>query len=201
MKREDLGELHYITPVANVPSIRSLGLLSHRRVAKLKHRSVAMLVIQERRQDKRLPDGRRLHDCVNLYVFARNSTLYHMTVNNADVPLCVLRVTPDVLDLPGVMITDRNAASDWARFSPSSDGLEHLNKDVIFARYWTHADPVEQVRHKSAMCAEVLVPDRLDFTFVRGAYVPCVADRSALTEVAPELPAVINGDFFFNLRR
>ena len=41
MKREDLSELHYITPIANVPSILRWGILSHQGVAQLPHQSVA----------------------------------------------------------------------------------------------------------------------------------------------------------------
>ncbi len=60
MRREELEELHYITPIANVPSILTHGILSHVRVRKLPHQSVAMPEIQDRRRKVRVPNARPL---------------------------------------------------------------------------------------------------------------------------------------------
>ena len=53
MKRDDLQELHYITAISNVGSIMSHGILSHKRVKRIQHDSVAMQVIQDRRRSDR----------------------------------------------------------------------------------------------------------------------------------------------------
>lgn len=66
MKRDELPELHYITPIRNVPSILRLGLLSYRRAQRLNHESVADETVQLKRADKNVPGGQRLHDYVNL---------------------------------------------------------------------------------------------------------------------------------------
>ena len=43
MERHELEELHYIAPIANLESIISRGLLSHRRVSRLAaHQSIAL---------------------------------------------------------------------------------------------------------------------------------------------------------------
>ena len=55
MNRRDLEELHYITAISNVPSIMSLGILSHNQAKNLSHDSVAMEEIQNRRKNKRIP--------------------------------------------------------------------------------------------------------------------------------------------------
>ncbi len=198
MRREELVELHYITPIANVPSILARGLLSHRRIRKLKvkHVSVAMEEVQDRREGKIVPGGLPLHDYVNMYINGRNATLYRMQLKNPQETLCILRVDPDVLGLPDVVMTDRNAAS-WSRYSAGADGLEHIDKDVVFARYWNHSDEKEKAWHKAAMCAEVLVPERVDPRFIRGAYVPSEADRKALLGLAPDLPVEIRDYLFF----
>ena len=73
MQRDELQELHYITPICNVPSILQHGLLSHVRAAKHKHSSVAMAEIQDRRSEVRVPGGRRLHEYVNLYICREKS--------------------------------------------------------------------------------------------------------------------------------
>src|SRR5712691_2607983 len=50
---------------------------------------------------------------VNLYLCARNPILYKRQSRHAE--LCVLRIDPRVLDLPGVVVTDGNAASAYVR--------------------------------------------------------------------------------------
>lgn len=67
MKRSELTELHYITPIANVPSILRQGILSHNRAKRVQHQSVAMNEIQDRRAKVTVPGGKKLHEYVNLY--------------------------------------------------------------------------------------------------------------------------------------
>jgi len=63
VRREDLNELHYITPIDNVPSILKLGILSHAGAAEIEHVSVAMDEIQQRRAQVVVPGGRQLKNC------------------------------------------------------------------------------------------------------------------------------------------
>ena len=112
--------------------------------------------------------------------------------------LAVLRVSTDVLDLPGAVIADRNAASNIVRFAPSPGGLSRLDYGKIFATYWTHPDdPIEEMEHKSIKCAEVLVPDRVDPVHITGAYVSCEESRRRIVEDAPGLPATVDAHLFF----
>ena len=113
MNREEITELHFITPIANVPPIMKHGILCHKRAGKVDHHSVAMAEIQERRTNKRIPGAGTLHDYANLYFDAHNPMLSKLRAQNDDI--CVLRIDPKVLGLPGVIIADRNAASDWVR--------------------------------------------------------------------------------------
>src|SRR5262245_52031944 len=120
LRRSDLGELHCIVPIANVPSIVRLGILSHERARTLDHISIASNEVQAIRAGKVVPNGRRLHHYANLYVDARNPMTYVLKDGHLD--LCVLRVSTDVLDLPEVVIADGNAAGGMTRFSPSPGG-------------------------------------------------------------------------------
>ena len=184
MKREDLDALHYITPIANVLSILTHGIMSHRRATKLPHQSIAMTEIQDRRQKVVIPNARPLHEYVNLYLCARNPMTYRRKAEHRSI--CVLRISPDVLDLPGVVIADQNASSDYVRFSPSPAGLAHTDREMVFAERWTHpGDPIEQFRHRSIKCAEVLVPDRVDASYIIGAYVSGPEGQEALSTVVP----------------
>jgi len=195
MDRSDLQELHYITTVRNVPSIMSRGILSHKQSKKINHNSVAMEAIQDRRKNKVVPGGRPLHEYVNLYFHARNPMLYVRQSQHID--LCVLRVSTEILDLPGVVITDSNASSDYARFSPAPRGLSIVDKGLTFAEYWTHTNPIEAYQRKSAKCAEVLVPDRVESDFIIGAYVSCIEVKKAFEALGIEIPVSIDSHLFF----
>ncbi|MBS3906795.1 MAG: DUF4433 domain-containing protein [Syntrophaceae bacterium] len=195
MNRNDLTGLHYITTISNVPSIMTRGILSHKRSKKINHNSVAMEVIQERRDEKIVPGGRPLHEYANLYFHARNPMLYVRQSQHID--LCILRVSAEILDLPGVVITDRNASSDYARFAPAPQGLSIVDKDLTFAAYWTNPNPFEAMRRKSAKCAEVLVPDRIDPVLIMGAYVSCTEAKATLETAGIDIPITINPHLFF----
>ncbi len=127
----DVTELHYITPIANVPSILKHGILSNRAVKRwrLKPASVALEVIQERREAKVVPGAKPLHEYVNLYLCARNPMMYLRRGQHAE--LCVLRVSPAVLRLPRVVIADGNAASGPTAFWPFPSGLAKVDKETF----------------------------------------------------------------------
>lgn len=168
MRRDELGELHYITPIENMRSILAHGILSHHHAAKLAHSSVAMGEIQDRRANKRVPDGRPLHEYVNLYICARNPMMFKRKDKHAD--LCILCISTDVLDLPSVVVTDQNAASGYARFGDAPGALAAVERTLVFAEYWTHpGDLIAEWRHKAIKCAEVLVPDEVKPRFILGA--------------------------------
>jgi hypothetical protein len=196
VNRPDITELHFITPIENVASILEHGILSNRRAARLAHRSVAMEEVQDRRRDKRIPGAGLLHDYANLYFDAHNPMLSKRRDQNDTI--CVLRIEHTVLDLLGVIVTDCNAASDYARFHVASAGIRALDKDLVFARFWTNADdPYEAMRHKSIKCAEVLVPDSVDPEFLIGAYVANEWALRAFESLGTRLPVVVKGAMFF----
>ncbi|MDE3091063.1 MAG: DUF4433 domain-containing protein, partial [Chloroflexota bacterium] len=139
MNLSDLPELHYITSIANVPSILKRGILSHRGASSLQHTSVAMPEIQDRRAKKTVPGGKRLHGYANLYLCARNPMLYKRKELHKE--LCVLQVNTSALNLRGVIIADGNAASDYTGFWASPAGLDRVDRDVVFIEYWTDPNP------------------------------------------------------------
>ena len=196
MNRGDVTELHYITAIANVPSILEHGILSHTLAEQLAHHSMAMPEIQEIRTNKQIPGGRPLHEYANLYFDAHNPMLSKCRARNNDI--CVLQIDSTALDFDGVIVTDRNAARRAVRFYGVATGLAALDRDRLFAEFWLHRDdPIEEDRHKALKCAEVLVPDRLEARFVIGAY---VASRTALKmfqQLKTGLPARTQGGRFF----
>src|SRR5262249_62402948 len=101
-------------PMANLPSVMERGILSYERTAKLPHHSVALQPVQEKRDQKHVPGGLRLHQYANLYFHARNPMMFKRRPEAPN--LCVLRVSTQVLELEGTVISDQNAASDYVRF-------------------------------------------------------------------------------------
>jgi len=195
MKRAELKELHYITPMKNVASILELGILSHERARKVKHTSVAMSEIQSLRKPKAVPGGRPLHEYVNLYLCARNPMLFKRKASHLD--LCVLQVDIAVLEFDDVVIADGNAASDYTAFRPSPSGLAKVDSERVFAEYWTDEDPIEQMRRKRVKCAEVLVPEVVPPRHVLGAYVSCDEARTSLREIARSFRVTVDPHLFF----
>jgi hypothetical protein len=196
MRREELGELHYITPIENVQSISQLGILCNRESRRLKPKSIAKKEVQDLRAKIQIPGGRRLHDYANLYFCARNPMMFLRAALHQST--CILRVSPNVLDLPGVVITDQNAASNYRLFLPSPSGLKAIDRDMVFADDWRHpGNAAAFYRHRSVKCAEVLVPDRVPALHIVGAYVSCPAAERAILEQAPALCVAINDHLFF----
>jgi len=190
-------EFQCIMPLENIPSVLKLGILSNERAAKLEHRSVAMEDVQEKRELKHVPGGLKLRQYANLYFHARNPMLYKRKgeINN----LCVLRISTEILQLPGVVLADCNASSPYVRFlAPSQWAL--LDYEAIYAMDWNrqHAnDPYAYRVHKARKCAEVLVPHVVKPAFVIGAYVVDEAAKLKLESLGFDRAVAIDSDMFF----
>jgi hypothetical protein len=173
-----LTELHSIMPIANISSVLEHGILSYEMAAKLAHHSVAMTQIQDRRDCVQVPGGLKLHQYANLYFHARNPMLFKRKGQVES--LCVLRVSTAVLQLPGVVLTDQNASSDYVRFL-SAEQISLIDFEMVFAEDWRHpGDRIAYWRHKSVKCAEALVPQKIGPELIEGAYVASVAAAAAL---------------------
>lgn len=196
MLRSRVTELHYITPVANLGSIVTHGVLSHNLAARLSHTSAALESVQGRRAQRRVPRGRPLHDYANLYFDARNAMMYKL--KHGVVPLTVVRLDPAVLDLPGSVITDGNAASDDTIFLASPGGLARLNEDRVYADSWDNQDYWAKVELKRARCAELLVLDRVEPRFVLGCYVDHRNRRPECSSQSPRVSVEVNVHVFFS---
>jgi len=195
MLRSRVTELHYITPIANLGSIVTHGVLSHNRAARLPHASVASEEVQDRRAHRRVPRGLPLHDYANLYFDARNAMMYIR--KDGAVPLAVVRLHPDILDLPGSVITDGNAASNNTLFLPSPSGLGRLDEERVYAQSWDDPDPWIKADRKRARCAELLVPNGVEPQLILGCYVDRWNRRAECLAQAPGLLVEVNAYVFF----
>lgn len=201
MNREDVPELHNIQPIGALPSIFERGLLCHDLAERIPHTSIANEAVQAKRAAVTIPftDGsrRRLHSYANLYLHGRNPMMYFLRIALGHQALCVLRIANEVLDIPGVLITDRNAACDAVRFSLSPQGLAHLDRDVVLATSWNDPDPIAKQEKKQIRCAEVLVPNQLPVEFIRGIYTSCEDSTSAVQRLGLPCPVEMKPALFF----
>jgi len=199
VKRKELKELHYITPISNVPSILTNGILSHTKAQDVHHESCASTDIQSRRMRVIVPGGRPLHHYVNLYFNARNPMMHVLKDKHHN--LSVLAISPSIVEHPGVIITDRNAAREMVLFKSGTDGLALIDRERVYAEDWSHPNPIEKYEHKGRMCAEVLVPDEIAKQYILKIYVSSSKSKDELTDIcgtaARGLPLVINGHLFF----
>lgn len=162
-------ELHGIMPIAHLASVIEHGILSRARAERLRRPPAMLKVDPDGRDAQSVPRGRRLNEYARLYFHAGNPTLFERQGEAAG--LCVLRVSTEVLELPGTVITDGDASSDYVRcLSPSQS--EVLDFDDIYSVDWWHpGDLARGFQHRYRKCAEVLVPDRVEPRFLNGAYV------------------------------
>jgi hypothetical protein len=200
MERSDLPELHFISRVDNLADVLRLGILSHERADAIPHLSFAMAEVQEKRATVRVPDGTRagrpLHTYANLYMHARNVTMWARRSDHED--LCVLCVDPSVLDIPGAVITDGNAGSlAHTRYAASPGGLAMLEKERVFTDDWRDPDPFTYKRQRRLRCAEVLIPDLVPPTYLRAIRVSCERTATRVRAMTSTLPVIVDGKLFF----
>jgi hypothetical protein len=116
----------------------------------------------------------KLHRYANLYFTYHNPMLYARQAQAENI--CILLISCSVLDTSGCIVTDRNAATDLVKFYPPEEGIRQIEFDKVFAQYWIHDDPYEQINHKAIKCAEVLVPHKVPYDQIMGA---CVVSENA----------------------
>jgi ssDNA thymidine ADP-ribosyltransferase, DarT len=188
-------ELQCIMPIVNIPSVLTNGILSYERAAKQPHHSVAMQPVQEKRDLKQIPGGLKLHQYANLYFHARNPMLFKR--RHEAQSLCVLRLSTAVLSIQGTVVSDQNAASDYARFLHPSQ-WQLIPFDDVFRPDWTHPDQITYWRRKSRKCAEVLVPGVVPPAYVVGGYAIDQVAAAALAGAGFTRPVQIDHAFFFS---
>ena len=201
MRREDLKDLSYIVHFDNVISIFQNGILSQCFIKRFTPQ-ISFLPGCSRQE------GVEVVSSGNVSAQLR-SPLHLRKKSDAFQAKIQLRVFRDLcaehqsrgIGSAGVIISDRNASSDYALFKPSPEGLEIVDKDLVFAGYWNHPDAVEKYKHVSIKCAEVLVPDRVPARYISGTYVSCPESKEALemklSDAGLSINVVVNTYLFF----
>jgi ssDNA thymidine ADP-ribosyltransferase, DarT len=197
MERERVAELHFITHYENLESILNYGILSHLRAGRAPHRSVASRQVQKIRRSTRLPNGRMLHTYANLYFDARNPMMFRLLWDGVN-GLIVIRVSADILDVPGTILADGNAASGGTRFYESPAGLANLDEELVFAESWNDSDEWQKRIKKRIRCAEVLVPHLVPKGYIKGCYTRTRQIRDRCLSLSGDVLVEINRKLYFD---
>jgi hypothetical protein len=201
LERSDVDELYFIVPRVNIPSVLSGGILSNVQAARVVHSSVAMEVIQQRRDNVRVPGAGTLHGYANLYICARNPMMFKLVKTNGSAEIAVLAVDASVLDLPDVVIADGNASSGYTLFAASPGGLRRVDFARVHGDWSGYTDERAKWEHKRVKCAEVLVPDAVGPEAVTRILVPSDDAVHGLSGIAAGRPVVAAPHVFFEVVR
>ncbi len=164
--------LYNLCPLKNLVTVLSCGLLSHRLAAELNHQDLSDRDVQFRRECKNLHNGKPLHEYANLFFDYRNPMFYRLCREGKREDIAIVAFDSAVLDMPECIVSDRNAASDYASFYDPIAGLESLRFDLVYAQYWADSgDPVQDAFRRSIKNAEVLVPEAIPSSYIRFVFV------------------------------
>jgi len=111
--------------------------------------------------------------------------------------ICILKIDRVVLDMRGVIVSDKNASSNYAAFYTPEVGLEVIDFDLVYARYWTDDDYFEQYRKKSIKCAEVLVPYCIPYEYIVSAAVVSKHSAKRLERTGFDKKIIVEPRVFF----
>lgn len=184
-----------IMPLENMPSVIDNGILSYYKSKSIKHTSVALEGVQERREQVKIPNGGKLHSYANMYFSCRNPMMYKRKDNAEN--LCILAISTEVLNIDGCVLSDQNSSTDLVKFYTPEDGLNHINFDLVFAQYWNVGDYYEQRKRKAIKCAEILVPDCVPYDYIIGAFVLNKESEQKLLDFGFNKIIAINATPFF----
>jgi len=197
-RRPEIDCLYYITHIDNLPSILKHGIQSHNAIEKsgIDFKAVYDPEIMVRRKSKSTPNGRTLWDFANVYFQPRNPMLYRVINEIKRDEIAVLGLQPSVLRIPGIYITDGNAANDPTSFYTPNVGLKIILRmwDTIDNEWWNSADG-----SKRKIMAECLIPQSIPPTYIHSIFVAKheIADLVKRNIAPLGIPVIPQSKMFF----
>jgi len=182
--------LYYITHINNLPSILKHGILSHELVKQMNLQPTLIYdsqIVKDRR-DIQTPDGKSLWEYANLYFKPQNPMLYRVLCERPAEEICILSIKPTIMKLPGVFVTDGNAASSLTEFIRATKENEEKIREIIdrvnSLDWWARANGT-----KRKIMAECLVPNKVPPEDIIKIY---VVNHEVAKKIKSMLPQVNN---------
>jgi len=82
LKEKGVDHLHYIAPIENACLIAAVGIFPHNLADRIPHQDFSMRKVQWLRQNRDIPNGKTIHDCVPLYFATHTPMQYVWTYGN-----------------------------------------------------------------------------------------------------------------------
>ncbi len=158
--------LYSIMPIQNLKTVFYYGILCKNEIIKRNITSVSIAEenIQIRRDKVTIPNGLKLHDYANLYIDFKNPMLCSKKSKNEEI--CILCISTEILNVPNVVMTDMNAAKSLVKFYDVKNGIDKLDFNRIFKKYWISENNCTYNENKGIKCAEVLIPYFIDKKYI-----------------------------------
>lgn len=197
-------ELYYMAPIQNALFIAFLGILSYNKIQEneiLEKNSISIAdpFVNARRK--------RFHDYVPLYWATHTPMQYVVTIRDRKISQNELVFfvidAKKVLDLPGVLTTDGNAASSDTKILPGKAALSLVDWYIVL-----HVRNCYSREYKWKKCAEVLVPNTVPTALITKAVVFSEIERdlivNSLEDICkkiklpkPKIPVEVNRKFYY----
>jgi hypothetical protein len=183
-------QAYHFTHVANLRGIARAGLLCHRLVREcgIEHQDISDHEVQRRRSRREPVFRRPIHDYVPMYLNPRNAMLYRLRDSAGE--LVMLAMDIEDFDSEDVVYADGNAACSATAFD-SDIRVTVPSIPALLATYWNAVPDGKRQR-----CAEMLVPDRVLPSRIRGVYCRDPSVRDFASTVL-NVPASIDRSLYF----
>jgi hypothetical protein len=196
-----LREFYYITPIENLSSIMKQGILSHTTIQQkeIQHGHAYDSDVVNLRRTKKIGGNLSLWNFANLYFQARNPMLYRIFLPPVGEKIVVLGIKKDVINLPGVHVSDGNAANFETKFFTGSDIGKRLPKIIkdVDLEYWKRVDGT-----KRTIMAECLIPDSIPPRYIEEVFVPNEESAEEVKkEIDETIPIIIKPEMFFQPKK
>jgi len=187
--------LYHMTHINNLSSIFRQGLVSNHKAhsSQIVNKDISDPDVQQRRERIDPIYNLSIHSYVPLYFNPRNPMLFVRKKMQKSIALLVFDAN-SIFYRKGVIFSDGNAASNPTKFYSSLNDLNKLDWNCIYAAsYWNDFSDGKRKR-----CAEVLVPNKIEFNKVVKIL---VYDYNAINQVKSRINnyqvEVVKDDQFF----
>lgn len=185
-----ISHLYHLTHKDNLENILNNGLLSHneayqRNLNKIDISNNQVNQIRATKKDKIY--DRAIHDYVPLYFNPHNSMFCALSRPK---DIVVLALNRCLMLSEGVIFTDGNASNGPTKFFSSIDNLSCLNWSCINGDYWW-TDKVFDNDGKRMVCAEVLVPSKIEIDSIEKIYSFDDDTLSVVSEKVKNFPNIL----------
>lgn len=108
-----------------------------------------------------------------------------------------MKISSQILELPDVVVADRNASSNYVRFLEPQYALDRLDINLIYAEFWNDDNRFEYLKKKSIKCAELLVPYTINPDYIIAAAVKNDNDKNRLIRMGFNKRIYVDKHLFF----